>query len=213
MILSFLTRNLSLLLHKKKWRAQNKHNDTGAVNIFDRNKVQVGNFSYGSLNIYGWGHPDERLFIGNYVSIANNVNFILGGNHNTSGITTYPISAKNSYNRNIDAICKGPIIIQDDVWIGSNVTILSGVTVSRGAVIAAGSVVVRDVEEYAIVGGNPAKFIKYRLTDEEMKSAKLIDFSLLNLDSIVEEDIKLFYTSPTQEVISKIKKYEEKCQK
>jgi len=208
MILNYLKRMLLLLVHKKKWRSRNPHNETGAVNIFDCDKVTVGNHSYGSLNVFGWGHPDERLHIGNYVSIANDVRFILGGNHHTSGATTFPVSAKKKYEKDVDAICKGPIIVQDDVWIGSNVTILSGVTVSRGAVIAAGSVVVKNVDEYSIVGGNPARFIKHRLNDEEIISAKLINFSLLNIDAVTDEDIYLFYSPPTDEVVSKIRKYE-----
>jgi len=55
-----------------------------------------------------------------------------------------------------------PISIGNDVWIGANVTILKGVNIANGAVIGAGSVVVKDVPEYAIVVGNPAKIVKYR---------------------------------------------------
>ncbi len=55
-----------------------------------------------------------------------------------------------------------PIVIEDDVWIGANCTLLSGVHVGTGAIVAAGAVVTKDVPPYAIVGGNPAKVIKYR---------------------------------------------------
>lgn len=54
------------------------------------------------------------------------------------------------------------VIIEDDVWIGANVTILNGIKISKGAIIGAGSVVTRNIPEYAIVGGNPAKILKYR---------------------------------------------------
>lgn len=55
-----------------------------------------------------------------------------------------------------------PVIISDDVWIGSRVTILPGVKIGKGAVIGAGAVVTKDVPNYAVVGGVPAKIIKYR---------------------------------------------------
>lgn len=55
-----------------------------------------------------------------------------------------------------------PVVIEDDVWIGSRVIILPGVHVGHGSIIGAGSVVTKDVEPYAIVGGNPARFIKKR---------------------------------------------------
>lgn len=55
-----------------------------------------------------------------------------------------------------------PVIIEDDVWIGANVTILPGVKISRGAIVGAGAVVTKNIPQYAIVGGNPARVIKYR---------------------------------------------------
>lgn len=59
-----------------------------------------------------------------------------------------------------------PVLIEDDVWIGANVIILPGVKISKGSIIGAGSVVTKNVPEYAIVGGNPARVIKYRKTPE-----------------------------------------------
>lgn len=61
------------------------------------------------------------------------------------------------------------VIIEADVWIGANVTILKGVTIGTGSIVSAGSVVIKDVEPYSIVGGVPAKFIKYKWTKEEIK--------------------------------------------
>lgn len=70
-------------------------------------------------------------------------------------------------NTEIPMRCQGstkemPVVISDDVWIGANVIILPGVTVGKGAVIAAGAVVTKDVPEFCVVGGNPAKVIKQR---------------------------------------------------
>lgn len=67
-----------------------------------------------------------------------------------------------------------PVTICGDNWIGANATILKGVTVNEGAVIAAGAVVTRDVPAYAIVGGVPARVIKYRFTQEQIKRHKEI---------------------------------------
>jgi acetyltransferase-like isoleucine patch superfamily enzyme len=60
------------------------------------------------------------------------------------------------------------VVIEKDVWIGCNVTLLSGVNVGRGSIIAAGAVVQKNVLPYSIVGGVPAKFIKFKLTIEEI---------------------------------------------
>ncbi|ELA7570041.1 CatB-related O-acetyltransferase [Vibrio alginolyticus] len=65
---------------------------------------------------------------------------------------------------------KGEIVIGNDVWIGVNAIILSGVKIGHGSIVAAGSVVTKDVPDYSIVGGNPAKVIKYRFEKHEIKS-------------------------------------------
>lgn len=204
MLVAFVKRNLKLLMRKHAWRKRNKHNDTAIINDFDFDKVQVGKMTYGSLYVLEWGNPLERLEIGHYVSIAGNVTFVLGGNHSTIGMTSFPVSAKKNLNKNIDAGTKGPIIINDDVWIGCNVTILSGVEIGRGAVIAAGSVVTKDVAPYAVAGGNPAKTISMRLSPQEIEYAKKIDFSKLDLNNIADDDVSLFYTRPDEEVLSAI---------
>lgn len=62
-----------------------------------------------------------------------------------------------------------PVIIEDDVWCGANVTILKGVTIGRGSVVAAGAVVTKSFPPYSIIGGVPAKLIKMRFTQEQIK--------------------------------------------
>jgi virginiamycin A acetyltransferase len=193
-IVRSIIRNYYKLKFDKKWRKQNCHNDTVAgARMFPMEVVSVGKSTYGMLNIQSlFVTPNERLIIGNYVSIAPGVNFLMGVNHQTETITTFPLYSRLIKPLPIDATSKGPIIIEDEVWIGTNALIFSGVTVGKGAIIAAGAIVTKDVPPYAIVGGNPAKIIRYRYTDEIIKlllPIKLIDLS----DEWLRKHINLFY--------------------
>ena len=130
--------------------------------------MSFGKYSYGSPNVF-WNNSEAKLIIGNFCSIASNVNIYLGGNHRTDFITTYPFGTIhqnifNSFESPGHPATKGDVIIGNDVWIASDVNIMSGVTIGDGAVIANGSHVVKNVEPYSLVGGNPAKLIKYRFT-------------------------------------------------
>lgn len=82
------------------------------------------------------------------------------------------------YHNEFDGVCKGPIIIEDDVWIGFGAIILSGVTLGKGCVIGAGSVVTKNVPPYAIYAGN--RVVKYRFNENVIK--KLMKFNLNQLD-------------------------------
>lgn len=64
-----------------------------------------------------------------------------------------------------------PVVIEDDVWCGANVTILKGVTIGHGSVVAAGAVVTKSFPPYSIIGGIPAKLLKMRFTEEEIKES------------------------------------------
>lgn len=75
-----------------------------------------------------------------------------------------------------------PIVIEDDVWIGANVTVLGGVTIGHGSVVAAGAVVSKDVEPYLIVGGVPAKLIRYRFDEKTIREASKLNFKNLKLE-------------------------------
>lgn len=191
---------IKLILFKKKWRRKNKENFTNSANIFDETKVKVGKMSYGSLKVYMWGNEKERLEIGNYVSIAEDVKFILGGNHNLNTFSTYPFKVMVLGEKS-EAWSKGTIVVEDDVWIGMNVIILSGVTIGKGAVIAAGSVVTKDVPPYAVAAGNPARVIKYRFADELRASMNRIDFSKIDYN-FVKKNIGKLYSTLTIEVLT-----------
>lgn len=182
---------IEFIILKKKWRDRNKHNFTSIIKTFDIEKVSVGKMSYGPLEVYDWGSDDEKLSIGNYVSIASGVKFILGGNHYYNTFSTYPFKVM-CLGEEREAYSNGPIVINDDVWIATDSIILSGVNVGKGAVIAAGSVVVKDVPPYSIVGGNPAKVIKYRFDKKIIDKLVNIDFNKID-NSFIYKNIENLY--------------------
>lgn len=181
---SVILSHLKLILFKRRWRKRNAHNFTTAKVCFDIKKVEVGKGTYGELDVRHFGNPEERLVIGNYCSIAPECVFLLGGQHNYKSISTFPFGAKYGFVEN-ESLVKGRVIVEDDVWIGFRSIIMSGVTLGRGCVVAAGAVVTKDVPPYSIVGGCPARVIKYRF--EKPIIEKL---SKLNFDNLSEEIIK-----------------------
>lgn len=183
---------------RKKWRKLNENNLTTAGNCFHAQSVEVGEGTYGELSVFHFGESDGKLKIGCYSSIAKNVNFLLGGEHIMSNLSTYPFKVKLLQAQNCEATSKGDIIVDDDVWIGYGATILSGVRIGQGAVVATGAVVTKDVPPYAIVGGVPAKIIKYRFSEEIIGKLLKIDFSKLTKEQI-KEHIDDLYTPVTED--------------
>ena len=182
---------IKLKIFKKKYRKLNKHNSTFINNYCDLSKIIVGKKTYGDINVTDWSPSDTKLYIGSYCSIAPGVQFLLGGEHQINSISTFPFKVKEfGYSR--EAVSKGNIVIKDDVWIGINAIICSGVTVGQGAIIAAGAVVTKDVEPYSIVGGTPAKLIKYRFDKECITRLLKINISDL-FDSFSNNDIVNIY--------------------
>ena len=134
----------------------------------------IGAGSYG-LPIVHDHHEGSTLKIGNYCSIADNVQIFLGGQHRIDWVSSYPFPfffAMDEQFRNNYGGSRGDVVIGSDVWLCANCTILSGVTIGHGAVIANGAVISRDVEPYAVMAGNPAKLIKWRF-DEPIRAALL----------------------------------------
>jgi len=172
------------------------------MNIFDAKSVRVGEFSYGPLEVHMWDSSQERLEIGAYVSIASGTSFVIGGNHALDTITTFPLKVLK-WGEKSESISKGPVIVQDDVWIGTNSIILSGVTLGQGAVIAAGSVVTKSIPPYAIVGGNPAKIIRYRFSEEMIGRLLRLDFKTLM--KLPEAQLRpLAYSTLNEETLGKL---------
>lgn len=196
-------RSIKLHRFKKKWRNKNSHNETIPMRQFPIKLVTVGNGSYGELNVVSFG-DHTRLTIGNYVSIAQNVTFLLDVEHYTNHLSTFPFKVKSLRTETSESFSKGDITIDDDVWIGFGAIIMSGIHVGQGAVIAAGAVVTKDVPPYAIVGGVPAKVIRYRFSDEMIEALKTFDFSNLKVSDISSQ-IESLYSEPTFEIVESIK--------
>lgn len=176
---------------KKVWRRINQHNATVANTIFNTDLVSVGKATYGELNVIQFANI-HNLKIGNFVSIAQEVVFMLDAEHYTNHFSTFPFKVKYLKNAKEESFGKGNIVIEDDVWIGYRSIIMSGVHIGQGAIISAGTIVTKDVPPYAVVAGIPARIIKYRFSNEISDALREIDFSKLSKD-IVNNYIEILY--------------------
>lgn len=150
-------------------------------NIVVNPNIEVGDYTYYDDNndplgfeknvLYHFDFIGDKLKIGRFCAIASSVKFIMnGGNHNTNSFTTFPFGAFGGEweagLKNLSGGFKGDTVIGNDVWIGYNATIMPGIQIGDGAIIATNAVVTKDVPSYSIVGGNPAKLIRYRFDEE-----------------------------------------------
>lgn len=142
---------LRLRSTNKAWRAKNSHNRTNLEMVGLENYISVGNYTYGHINAVGLGEK-TRLKIGSFCSIAGEVLFMMNAEHQLNCISSFPFRVA-VMGEPFEALSKGDIVVEDDVWIGTRAIIMSGVKIGRGSVIAAGAVVTKDVPPYAVVGG------------------------------------------------------------
>jgi virginiamycin A acetyltransferase len=132
---------------------------------------------------YHFDFVGDKLIIGKFCMIASGVSFIMNGaNHLSDSISAYPFAIfgqdwKEAMNGK-SYPTKGDTIIGNDVWIGHNVTIMPGIHIGDGAIIATNATVTKDVEPYAIVGGNPASLIRKRFP--ELQIQMLLDIQWWN---------------------------------
>ena len=143
--------------------------------------VHFLNSSIGYASYIGKGSIIKNTVIGRYTCIGPNVSVVIGKHpiekfasihpafYSTAKQSGFTYVSKDKYQEftYIDPHNKVSVQIGNDVWVGANSTIVEGVRIGDGAVIASGAVVAKDVPPYAIVGGVPAKVIKYRF-DEQM---------------------------------------------
>ncbi len=185
------------------WRKVNFDNDTELYSEkLVKYNIAVGKCSYGMINALFSSDLPVMLIIGNYVSIASGALFIPASEHNYKLLSTYPYKVKIC-SEQYEALSKGSIIVEDDVWIGARATILSGVRICQGAVIAAGSVVTKNVEPYSIVAGNPARHIKYRFETDVINKLKQVNIGILSSD-FIKRNTDSLYSNITRENIDDI---------
>ena len=199
-------RNIIIRLKSKKIKLEK---NVRLKNVIFQSNNKIGKntkVSYTSLGIgtyIGSNCNITKTKIGKYCSIGSEVKTIYGKHPTSKYVTTHPFAFNNTMekigfkfepnNKFRDENCNKlkRIEIGNDVWIGNNVLILEGIKIGDGAIIGAGAVVVKDVPEYAIVVGVPAKIIKYRFSIEEIKFLK--DFKWWDKDlEWIKENIDLF---------------------
>lgn len=166
--------------------------------------VQIGRYSR-----IGKGCQVTNAVIGNFTAIAANV-VITVGQHPTNYLTSHSIFYKkgnwgwhDDWIAPIDFSNKLYVTIGNDVWIGRQAIIMDGVTIGDGAIVATGAVVTKDVPPFSIVGGVPAKVIKYKFPPEMIE--RLEEIQWWNLpDEEISKIIDLFHTkNPTLEDLNK----------
>ena len=146
----------------------------------------MGSFSYSHSVLPNYTN------VGRYTSIAKGLE-VMGFQHPIERITTSPITYCDLFGVNSGQVKTysypeaGTLNIGNDVWIGQNVTLKPGITIGDGAIIAANAVVTKDVEPYTIVGGVPAKLIRYRFNDPliaKLRKTKWWQYSYLDFGNI-----------------------------
>jgi len=158
----------------------------------------INNSEINSYTYLGKNCLVQNASIGKFCSIANEV--LIGlGNHPLDLLSTSPLFYRvfnplqiSLIKKDIDITEYKPISIGNDVWIGTRSIIIDGVSIGHGAVLAANSVVTKDVPPYAVVGGIPAKIIKYRFPAEKVEKILYSRWWENTIDKISQSKIDNF---------------------
>ena len=181
-----------------------------------RKNIIVGDFSYytgkdfESRVTHHYEFLGDKLIIGKFCQIGNNVEFIMNGaNHQMNSVSTFPFYVMDGWKakspKEDDLPYKGDTVVGNDVWIGQNVTILPGVHIGNGAIIGANSVVSKDIPSYSVSVGNPCEIKRFRFDDELIKLLNELKWWDKSVDEI-KEIIPLLSNPDLDYVKNKIRK-------
>jgi virginiamycin A acetyltransferase len=158
----------------------------GEANEFGDHVFLDGNTHIGHNNYFGNYVTVSKSTLGNYCSVGDRA--VIGpGEHDVSSISTSAVFQEGDV---YEAWTKEPCTIGSDVWIGTQAVVLRGVHVGHGAVIAANAVVTKNVPPYAIVGGVPARLIRFRFSEERIKQLLASQWFDKNLVD-AKEDVRI----------------------
>lgn len=163
--------------------------ETTSRNIYK--KYHDINIGYGTAGFIELGKIAEGTTFGNYCGISKETR-IYGANHPPQYFTTHALLFNPLFGAvEEDVLPRTRIVLGHDVWTGYGSIILPPVkTIGNGAIIAAGSVVTKSVDKYAIVGGNPAKLIRYRFTDDVIEQLEKSNWWMLTKDELIKNKRK-----------------------
>jgi len=163
----------------------------------------IGRFTYGGPEVLSWDSK-IKLKMGAFCSVAEGVVILLGGEHNTQWITTYPFNKilKEFGHIKGHPRSKGDVIIGSDVWIGRKAVILSGLEIGDGCAVGANAVVTKSAPPYSILAGNPARVVKKRFDDETIKKLLRIKWWDWDIEKI-KENIPLMLNDNIAEFVEK----------
>lgn len=162
-------------------------------------RIAVGEYTYFDTRItFGLWQPEDRIAIGRFCSLAKNITVLGGGEHFTTRATAFPLVlmfAENRPERLIDGQPQGTMAIGNDVWLGYNATIMSGVKIGNGAVIGARAVVAKNVPDYAVAVGNPARVVRYRFAPQTIERLMKLGWWNWKLSKILA-NLDILYQNP-----------------
>lgn len=200
--MKYLKKTMQIPNKDEKFPIENHPTLCFLKNIIKNQNIIVGEYTYYDdfenvqnfeKNVkYHYDFIGDKLIIGRFCMIASGITFIMNGaNHKMNGITTYPFHIFGKDWKRIkpeieELPYKGDTIIGNDVWIGANVTIMPGIKIGDGAIIATNTTVTKDVEPYAVVGGNPAALLRKRFSEKEIERLLALQWWNWEIEKITE---------------------------